>query len=381
MTPQSPLFDRRKSLKTLGLGFLASQLPCPSFALGFAGAAEETRAMEVSDYLQKNYWDQKRNLFKNRPDKQDPTAVWGGGIAFSSLVGAARHDKRYVNLVRDYFRGLDGYWDAKMKLPGYEPYPTSGEGTDKYFDDNAWLVLTFLEAYELIGDMKFLKRAKETLTFILSGWDEQVGGGIWWHEKHKDDAKNTCINAPAALGCFKLTKFSDAKTASELFAQGQKIVDWTVKTLQAPNGLFMDNIKVSTGQINRGTLTYNSALMMRCFLWLHSATRKPEYLTEAQRIGKAAEGLLDSKTGAYRDPGKWSHLMVEADIEMYRHTKQQAYYDRAKKTCDYHYARWKEKQDGELIDVASIARELWLVADIETSVGRQFWEKSDRVKA
>ncbi|MDB6076435.1 MAG: hypothetical protein JWO82_182 [Akkermansiaceae bacterium] len=375
----APSFDRRKTLKTLGLGWLALQMPTPARAIGFAGSAEETRAMEVSEYIQKNYWDQRRNLYMDKPGKQDPTAIWGGGIVFSSLVAAARHDKKYLGLVRDYFRGLDSYWDSKTKIPGYEPVPTAGNANDKYFDDNAWMVLTFLEAYELTGDMKYLKRAKETLAFVLTGWDDKAGGGIWWHVAHKDDAKNTCINAPAALGCFKLSKFSDAKTAAQLIEQGKKIVDWTVKVLQAPNGLFMDNIKVSTGVINRGTLTYNSALMQRCFIWLHASTKKQEYLDQAVRIGKAAEGLLDGKTGAYRDPEKWSHLMVEADIEMFRHTKQIIYYTRAKKTCEFHYNKWKAKPDNEVIDVASVARELWLVADMETSVGKMFWEKADRV--
>jgi len=381
MAPHSPLYTRRKSLQALGLGWLALSAPARlSAALGATATPEETRAMEISEYLQKNYWDQKRDMFKDSPQKQDVTAIWGGGIAFSSLVGAARHDKKYVNLTRDYFRGLDGYWDSKVKIPGYEPMPTGGNGGDKYYDDNAWMVLTFLEAYEVTSDQKFLRRAKETLTFVLSGWDDKLGGGIWWHEKHKDDAKNTCINAPAALGCFRLSKFSDAKTAPGLIDQGQKIVDWTVKTLQAPDGLFMDSIKVSTGQINRGTLTYNTGLMLRCILWLHASTKNTKYLTEANRIAKAANGLLDSKTGAYRDPAKWAHLMVEADIEMYRHTRQMEYYNRAKKTCEFHYNEWKKKPDQQLIDVASVARELWLVADMETAGGRQFWDKSDRVK-
>lgn len=384
----SPLLSRRHTLRTLGLGFLATQIPAArAFTLGApgstaAGTPEEQRAQEVSDFLQKNYWDQKRNLFKNQPQKGDVTAIWGGGIAFSSVVAAARHDKKYTTIVRDYFRGLDSYWDAKVKIPGFEPMPTGGNGNDKYYDDNAWMVLTLLEAYDLLGDMKMLKRAKETLAFVLSGWDDKLGGGIYWHEQHKGDGKNTCVNAPAALGCFRLSQYSDPKTAAGLIDQGRKIVDWTVKNLQAPDGVFMDSINVKTGEVNRGALTYNTALMLRCFLWLHSSTKKAEYLTEANRIAKAAENSFnESSTGGYRDPEKWSHLMVEAAFEMYRHTRQMEYYTRAKKTCEAHYKKWKEQPQRDLIDVASVARELWLLADMETPAGKQFWEKSDRVKA
>ena len=65
----------------------------------------------------------------------------------------------------------------KSKIPGYEPAPTRGNGNDKYYDDNAWLVITFLEAYETTRDPRYLTRADETLKFVLSGWDEKGGGG------------------------------------------------------------------------------------------------------------------------------------------------------------------------------------------------------------
>src|SRR5690606_15121296 len=102
-------------------------------------------------------------------------------------------------------------------------------------------------------------------------------------------------------------------------AQGEKITVWTVKTLQGENGLFWDNIEVATGKINKAQLTYNSALMLRCFLSLYSRTKEQFYLTEAMRIGKAAAGMAGND-GVYRDPIKWSHLMVEADLELWRQT-------------------------------------------------------------
>jgi len=372
------MMDRRSSLKTLGLGWLALQAPGRVMALGSAplqGVAAQ--AMEISEFIQKSYWDAKRGIFADKLDKPGPAAVWGAGVVFSSLVAGARHDSRFLPILKEYFKGLDAYWDAKAKIPGYEPFPTAGDAHDKYYDDNAWMVLTFLEAYELTSDPKLLSRAKETLKFVLSGEDDTMGGGVWWHELHHDDSKNTCSNGPSALGCFKLARFYDPKTAATLFEKGKKIVEWTVKTLQAPNALFNDKIQTN-GTINHGQLTYNTALMLRCILWLHTSTGDAKYLAEANRIAKAADGFLDSRTGAYRDSPKWSHLMVEADIEMYRHTRQTEYLERAKKTSQAHYESWKSKPADEVINNASFARELWLLADLETPAGVKFWEKSDK---
>lgn len=338
------------------------------------------KATEVSASIQERFWDKKSHLYSAKAGGKDPELIWGNGVMFSALVAASRHDKRYRSIQRDFFEALDAYWDVKVKIPGYEPARTQG-GSDKYYDDNAWMVLTFLEAYEVTKEAKYLKRAEETLDFVLSGWDDQAGGGIWWHEKHKEGDKNTCVNAPAALGCFRLARWKKEPEAAKWNAEGEKIVVWTVKTLQGENGLFWDNIDVASGQINKGQLTYNSALMLRNFISLHTRTAKQFYLDEALRMGKAANGLLDQGKKMYRDPLKWSHLMIEADLELYRKTGQDAYLKRAIADAEAHYAQWKEKPADDLITEASLARELWLLVDHSTPVGKEFWKNSDKPRA
>ena len=321
------------------------------------------RAMEVTAYIQEHFHDKKTGLYAGRIDKRDPDFVWGGGVMFSALVGAAKHDRKWEGAMRRYFDALDGYWDDKVKIPGYEPAPTSGGGSDKYYDDNAWMVITFADAYELTRDRRYLKRSSETLEFVLSGWDDQAGGGIWWHEKHKDGSKNTCVNAPAAFGCLVVAR-NDAKLAPRLIGQAKRIVEWTNSRLQAKNGLFADAIKVDGGKINPDQLTYNAGLMLRANLALYHQTKDVAFLDEAKRIGKAAASLLDQKTGVYRDPVKWSHLMTEADLELYGTTHEAYLLERSKKNADAHFNQFKAATPEDLLTLASIARELWLMSEI-----------------
>ncbi len=336
-------------------------------------------AAEVTDSIHKNFWLEERALYSRTIDDRSPDFIWGGGVMFSTLATAARHDSKYRDILRRNFVGMEAYWDSKAVVPGYEPAPIAGGGNDKYYDDNAWMVISLIEAYEITGDSRYLKRARETLDFVMSGWDDVLGGGIWWHESHKDDSKNTCANAPTAVGGFRLSKHVNGEERAKRIADGMKIIVWTTRNLRGKNGLFGDNIK-RNGEVNGGQLTYNSALMLRAYLCVYALTGNDIYLQEARQMGRAAEAFLDHKTGAYRDKLRWSHLMVEADLELYRWTGEEYLLERTKTNCDMHYAQWKTDPPKEMIDQASLARQLWLMADHQTEAGRTFWRKSDRLR-
>jgi hypothetical protein len=337
------------------------------------------RAGEVTEHIQGNFYDPQTGVYFKSMTVRKPDYVWLQSVMLSNLVAAARIEPgAYEPRLKNYFTALDAYWDAKVKIPGYEAAPTRGNGNDKYYDDNAWMVIAFLEAYETNHDPRYLARADETLKFVLSGWDEEIGGGIWWHQGHKDGTKNACSNGPSAVGCLRLAKFREGDAAS-LVDRARKIVAWTVGALQAEDGLFDDRKVVASGEVKRGKLTYNSALMLRAMLGLYRATGEREYLEQARRIGKAADWFLDGKTGVYRDAVRYAHFMIEADLELYRATNEGFLLERAKKNVDALYEKWKAKPPEDMISNAAIARVLWLMAETETDAGRAFWQRADQV--
>lgn len=355
------------------------------FLAGALRAAEPNqyaaRAREVTEHIQKTFFDPQSGVYLKSLQIQKPDYVWLQSVMFANLVAATRSDpETYGPRLEKYFTALDSYWDAKVKIPGYEAARTSGNGHDKYYDDNAWLVITLLEAYETNREPRYLQRADETLRFVLSGWDEELGGGIWWHQEHKDGTKNACSNGPSAVGCLQLARLREGQEAAALVEQARKIVAWTIGALQAEDGLFDDRKVVATGEVKRGKLTYNSALMLRALLGLHRATGKQEYLDEARRIGKAGDWFLDQKTGVYRDAVRYAHFMVEADLELYRATKDEYLLKRAKTNVDAYYEKWKAKAPDDMMSNACIARVLWLMSETETDAGRTFWQGVDKRK-
>jgi hypothetical protein len=353
-----------------------------SDALCFAGSPGYlSQASEVTRYIQHNFYDQGAGLYHHSITDKNAEFMWGNGVIFPALVGACRYEPNlYRPIMSRFFKAMDRYWDSKANPPGYEPSPTNGNGHDKYYDDNEWMVITFTEAYELTRDTRYLDRANAALKFSLSGWDDQLGGGIWWHEGHKGDSKNTCSNGPAAFACLRMEKYLPAAQAAADQAAAIKIIKWTTEHLQASDGLYGDNQNVTTEKKNGGKLTYNTALMIRAQLALYRWTGNHQYLLDAQRSAKAGDWFLDKKTKAFRDDIKFAHLMVEADLDLYRTTHEDYLLKRAADNAAFYYQAWKEKPSPELIENAALARILWLMADTESDTGKQFWAKADAVR-
>jgi len=358
--------------------FLFSQSPARAAGTPAAPGQYGTEAREVTEYFQKTFRDARTGLYIRSAADPKPDYIWRQAAAFSVLVGAARHEpKTYRPLLAKYFTALDAYWDTKVAIPAYEPAPTHGNGNDKYYDDNEWLVITFAEAYQLTQDRAYLARAQQVARFVASGWDEQLGGGIWWHQTHKDNSKNACSNGPAAVGYLALARLGPPRDAAGWLAAATKTVQWTRGRLQASDGLFDDRVIVATGEVKKGKLTYNSALMLRACLDLYHQTGENDYLEQAKRIGKAAAWFTDAGTGVYRDPLKWSQFMVEADLALYRTTGEDYLMARARANADAWFAAWKKQPPDDMMSIAATARILWLLADTETDVGKAFWKAAD----
>jgi mannose/cellobiose epimerase-like protein (N-acyl-D-glucosamine 2-epimerase family) len=250
-----------------------------------------------------------------RTNRRQPAFMWSSGVQLSALAAAANvdHDK-YGNALVEYADSLQTYWGEFEGKHGFDVQPSS-TSTDRYYDDNAWVGLALVEAWEATQDRKYLARADETLKFVLSGEDDQLGGGIFWRENRRT-SKNTCSNAPAIVAALRLYQTSNRP---EHLAAATRLYRWTCKNLQDSDGLFWDSMRLD-GQIDQRKYSYNSALMVRANCLFYEQTGETHYLEQAQRIGRAAEGRwIDGDSGAIRDAGKFAHLLLEAFLAINEH--------------------------------------------------------------
>ena len=70
---------------------------------------------------------------------------------------------------------------------------TSSHFINKFYDDEGWWALAWIDTYDLTGDPKYLAMAQVVFEDMARGWSDDVcGGGIWWSKDH--DYKNAIAN-------------------------------------------------------------------------------------------------------------------------------------------------------------------------------------------
>ncbi|BDI29857.1 hypothetical protein CCAX7_19080 [Capsulimonas corticalis] len=342
-----------------------------------ARADYRQKAEEQTDYIQSHFYDAK--TFRYHPSVPlDPKALpydfmWANGVQFTVLAAAAREDpKKYKSVLYEFTHGLESYWDPAVAVPGYNAYCSGPNGTDKYYDDNEWLVLGLVEAYQSTHNPGFLNKARATQKFVLSGWDDTLGGGVFWKLDHK--SKNSCSNTPASAAAMRLYQVGGDK---DQLAWAIKIRDWAKSKLQAPNGLYWDNINLD-GKIEKTQFTYNTALAIRTDILLYQTQHDKAALDEARRMADAGlAAWTDPSNGSLHKTEKsalFTHLFAESLLRLYDVTHDIKYLNavRSEAAFAYKYIRdpeggyWSEadhKPDDrkKLIENASAARLFWLL--------------------
>ncbi len=271
--------------------------------------------------------------------KEAQTAYnWSMGIQLSALTAAAKVDGvRYLAPMKACVSLLDKYWIVADGIGGYSA-SYRAKAADRYYDDNAWVVLGLIEAYELTKDAAYLQRAESAEDFVLSGEDKQLGGGLYWRESEKS-SKNTCANAPAIVGALRLFQLTDKQSYRHT---GVRLYEWTVNHLQDPaDGLFYDHIGLD-GAVDKTKFSYNSALMIRANLLMGAVTGEAKYAAEARHIGESAAARWFKPDGKVADEACFAHLLAEALLELGREEHDAKWEQMVRKAGDF---VWNQNRD------------------------------------
>jgi rhamnogalacturonyl hydrolase YesR len=309
-----------------------------------------------------------------KPKSTKSAFMWGCGVQLSALAAAARLDRgRSLTTLRHYVDALDSYWGTYKGHSGYGVLPTPSP-PDHFYDDNAWMILALAETYEITRDPQDLRRAEQTYRFVLSGEDDKLGGGIYWHESDKN-SKNTCSNAPNIVAGLRLYQLTHRAAYLE---PPRRLYAWINAHLQDTDGLYFDNIRMD-GSIDKTKWTYNTALMLRANSLFYAITQEKRYLDEAQRIAHAAEAhWVRPETGAIAEGGWFAHLLCEAFLSLYDQDKDAHWlqlvrravgyvHDHVRDPNGYYAVNWSTPQTIQqekvpLLNEASAARAFLVVA-------------------
>ena len=219
----------------------------------------------------------------NKVNKYSYLWPYSGTLSMMSALYEATGDESILTFIdEEVVAGLKMYHDTSREPHGYSSYITAAE-SDRFYDDNIWLVIDFVDLYNLTGKQHYLDLALNIWTFVLSGRDTVLGDGIYWCEQKKD-TKNTCSNAPAAVAALKLYKATGDK---QYFDQGENLYTWVYYSLRDKDNLYLDNVSIK-GKFDRRKFSYNSGQMIEAGVLLYEATEDKQYLDHAKATAAAA---------------------------------------------------------------------------------------------
>lgn len=224
------------------------------------------------------------------PPKQDQNPysyLWGYSAMVSSVSALyeASGDRKWLKVMDGMMiKGLDKYYDDKRAPAGYASYVNTAAQSDRFYDDNIWLGIDMADLFIGTGEKRYLDRAEEIWTFVMSGYDAELGGGIYWCEQNKS-SKNTCSNAPASVFALKMYK---ATKDRKYLDRGAELYKWTKDSLEdKTDHLYFDHVTLK-GKIGKAKFSYNTGQMLQAAVLLYDITGTGAYLDDARLMAEAA---------------------------------------------------------------------------------------------
>ncbi|PVD51966.1 glycoside hydrolase [Terrimonas sp.] len=243
--------------------------------------------------------------------------------------------KQYMKQV---VRTIDKYYDKKPPHPGYDSYPVEAGGGDRFYDDNQWIGIAYMDAYNRTKDIAYLNLSKEIYGFMMTGYDTVAGGGLYWKE-FDNTTKNTCSNGPGVLLALQLYK---ATAEKKYLDTALLLYNWVNKNLLAPDGLYYDNIKLPSLDIDKRKYTYNTGTMLQSAVLLYDITKNKSYLEAAQKMASSSLAFF-YKNGMFPNHYWFNAVLLRGYIELAKFDNNKEYIAVFKTYADKVWETQKDK--------------------------------------
>ena len=280
-------------------------------------------------------------------------------------------NKKYGAALKNLVESQKQYLDTVRKPNGYQAYPTRLEKSDRYYDDNGLVGIDYIEAYANTKNPAYLKDAKEVFEFIISGWDNNLEGGVTWLEGVKDQ-KPACSNGKATVLALKIYEQTKDKYYLDW---GLKFYNWMHTHLRAEEGIYWNDMKTADRSVLKTAWTYNTGTMLQAAVSLYKITGKKEYLTEAKALAEGSYKFFGKPQADGRvsilDNAWFTTVLFRGYQDLYEVDKNPKYIDTIITNLDYAwkngrdtqglvYANWNAEKDEQktpkwLLDQAAVA--------------------------
>jgi len=271
----------RTLLATAGLAALVAAFPATAVDQAYSasprtdGPTTVARARVAADVLMSSY----------DPDKAwFPSSWWNSAVALQTIGDYMQRtgDRRYLAQLNNTFEKDKGVFPAGV-LSGD---PLLGNFTSRAIDDSEWWGLTWLQAYDLTRDPKYLAMAVTIANYVNGYWDTSTcGGGVWWN------AERTYKNAITNGLWIRLTAELHNRIPGDTLwlTRSRTGWDWFQNSgMINADGLVNDGLTDTCTNNGQNVWTYNQGMAIGAGLELWRATKDPHILASVQRLADAA---------------------------------------------------------------------------------------------
>jgi len=330
-----------------------------------------------------------RHWFNSRTDwyndrlaqgQDGKASIWTTVHLFSALNGIAEAaptaaNKRAVEWFADH--AYAQYWNpqaghirhTRRHIGGFNPSlrQSSGPRAHVFYDDNGWLGLAFLEAYQITHVKRYLTYADDAFQFIArTGWADGDGGGVWWDTRHASRSSESIASGTALAALLYQT------TRRPSYLQtARKYISWANAHIwDANNGLYMrdPNSPILMG--------YVQSPFMLAFVSLCQTTKDGALCDKGEQLGGDA---LAHFTGALHHGPQYDAVYLHWMLDVYGYDHNASWYKLAADNAQRALANAQNKQglflkawdgsrapdaptDSMKIDAATVSVFAWLAA-------------------
>ena len=219
----------------------------------------------------------------------DSTGWWHAANAMSATIDYSAYTNT-LTYRTNIFHTFERYKDTKFE--------------NKWFrDDDGWWALTWIKAYDLTGETRYLDMSKSIFKSMQSGWDDQCGGGLRWKKGDEPVYKNAITNELffAVAARLHLRTPGDRGPGSYL-EWAQRTWGWFKKSgMINRDHLVNDGLSDACKNNGKTIWTYNQGVILGALVDLYKATGEQALLDQANSIATAAIDKLAPK-GILREP-------------------------------------------------------------------------------
>ena len=266
------------------------------------------------------------------------TYLWSLCALYQAANEIEKLDSK-VNLMTPLVKNINHYYDPAPPKPGYSDYIMKLKPGERYYDDNEWIGITALDAYVRKKQPADLKLGKAMYEFTMTGYDNALGGGIYWKEGDKN-SKNTCSNGPGILVALQLYQATKQK---EYLDTALRLYNWTNQHLQTPAKLYYDNIKTKDGKAGGPLFSYNTGTMLQSNVYFYEITGDKKYLQEATAIADSSLSFFYGRD-KFRDGYWFNAVLLRGYQHLLKYNKDTKYILGFKKGLDYALKNEKNAQ-------------------------------------